>query len=168
MDFVMFKGERKLADLVERAFGELKVADRRRAEAALVRANPQLAKLEELTPGSLVVVPRVPGIERRGKREVQAPASAVAGELSNTLKAYLRGLRGSAEVEAERLSALEQLVRSGSLQEELSDVADAQPYLDQAERAVGLRGEALEQRRAALERLAEAERELAELEERAR
>lgn len=168
MGFVMLKGERKLADVVERAFGELKAADRERAEAALARANPQLAKLDELAPGSLIVIPPVPGIARRAEPEVQGPASAVVGELSDTLKAYLRRLRASADAEAERLTALEELLQSGSLQQELSDVPEAEPYLGRAATAVRLRGAALEERRAALDRLGEAERELSELEERAR
>src|SRR3989304_2864823 len=69
MSFVVFKGERKLAELVLRAYGELKASDRKRAEAALVRANPHLAKLKNVAPGPVCDAgPRGPALLPRPQR----------------------------------------------------------------------------------------------------
>src|SRR3970040_799626 len=91
MSFVVFKGERKLAELVLRAYGELKASDRKRAEAALVRANPHLAKLKDVAPGSLIVLPLVPGIGEPRQRRSEGPGGDAIGGGSRARTSGARG-----------------------------------------------------------------------------
>jgi len=46
MSFIAFRGEKRIADLVTRVYGKLKAADAKRAAAALLAANPQLARMD--------------------------------------------------------------------------------------------------------------------------
>ena len=63
MPFIMYKGERKVADLIGRAYRtELSPADAKRAEAALLAANPALANLSNVKEGALLTIPDIPGV----------------------------------------------------------------------------------------------------------
>src|SRR6266540_243048 len=70
----IFKGEKSLDDLAARLFrvnGGTQA--RKQATEALVRANPHLANLDRLPPGSVVVVPDTPHAVNAG--EVMQPAN---------------------------------------------------------------------------------------------
>jgi hypothetical protein len=164
MAYVVYKGESKVAELVGRAYGELKAADRQRAEAVLLRANPQLAKIKDLSEGSLIVVPPVPGVPVSAEREVEAPAAEAVGEVAEALTAYRDRLEASAKTADGALSDLEQLLKSrGS---KLRENPDAVPYLDRVTEAVEERRTENDERIAIVERIADAEKRLAELAER--
>ena len=92
MAFVVYQGERKIADVVARAYGDLKVADRKRAEAALVRANPHLSELADVSKGSLIVVPPVPGLSPTDQTDLAAPAAEGVGAVADALAALQRRL----------------------------------------------------------------------------
>jgi hypothetical protein len=168
MAFVVFQGERKLADVVSHAYGDLKVADRRRAEAALVRANPHLAELADVATGSLIVVPPVPGIEAAAQTDVATPAAdavAGAGEAFDQLE---RRLLDAAKAEGERLTALQALLKSRGVVELLDRAPQARPYVERVTKAARTRSEELERRQQALARLDAAAEELKELAHRLR
>jgi phage tail protein X len=57
---VMFKGERNLDELAARLFPGSGPQAHKQATDALLKANPQLADLGHLPPGSIVVVPDMP------------------------------------------------------------------------------------------------------------
>jgi hypothetical protein len=166
MSFVVFKGERNIADVVSRAYGELKASDRKRAEAALVRANPHLAEIKDVAEGSLIVVPRVPGVRESADREAESPAADAVGEIAEALTDYRKRLEASAKREEGDLSELEKLLESGPLREKLGNTPEAGPYLDRAAEAAKDRRTENEERKAILERLEDAETRLAELVER--
>ena len=79
MRFIKFNNERKLADLVRRAYrieGRGAAELIKRAEAALLKANPSLGNLRELGRGTLVMVPEVPGLRLTDEVETTATATS--------------------------------------------------------------------------------------------
>jgi hypothetical protein len=98
MHFSSLKGERTVADLVNRLYqvpeaarlGKLRTLEpgktedlARRAEAALRQANPQLAQLDKLPPGTAIIVPDVAGL---GRTAGVQPAGAVARDIVKDMR----------------------------------------------------------------------------------
>ena len=69
---IKYRGEKRVRDIVERAFGRLSLEDAKRAEAALREANPGLRNLKRLKHGAVLHVPALADL---------APAAA-PGEIS--------------------------------------------------------------------------------------
>ncbi len=87
MQIVTLDKDAKMSAVVSRSYkieGAGSVAARRRAEAALVAANPHLADLSVVPAGTVVVVPEVPGLAR-------AAAATPADEAFSALATALRG-----------------------------------------------------------------------------
>lgn len=167
MGYVVFRGERKLADVVKSAYGELKVADRRRAEAALVRANPHLLTLADVEEGALVVVPRVPGIRAPAEKRPGTPGAEAGDALGDALRAHRTLLGESLEAEKRRQAELAKLLASRAVRAELGGISDDVSARVQAVADALKAGRAdLADREKAIERLADAETALAELAER--
>src|SRR5437867_1468359 len=94
------KGEGKLADLAARVYrieAPQVRAKTKAASDALLEANPELAQLATLPPGTHVVVPEVEGLEPT--EEAQAVETVATGSLGEELRASLSGA-ASALVEA--------------------------------------------------------------------
>lgn len=110
--------ERRIATLARRVFeieGPTGGEEQVRAEAALLRANPQLATAEGFRPGLVVVVPAVAGL-----RLTEAVAVARADARGLTEETRLRLQAGSALI-GERFAQSEQ--RSEELQAQLTSTA---------------------------------------------
>lgn len=166
MNFVVFKGERKLEELVERGYGELSRADRKRAEAILLRSNPQLAKLKEVADGSLIVIPPVPGIEKPPRRPSEVPAADALEEVDAVLDDYGGHLDTATSAARTELDGLRQLLDSEPVRKRLNEIEEARPYASRVNDAIEDREADLERTRAFLEQLPAARKELAELVER--
>jgi hypothetical protein len=168
MAFVVFQGERKIADVVARAYGDLKAADRKRAEAALVRANPHLSELADVAKGSLIVVPPVPGLSPNEQTDLAAPAAEGVGAVADGLEALQRRLLESAKAEDDRLDALQTLLKSKPVLALLDRAPQARPYVERVTKAAKTRTDEQEARLDAIKRLDAARSALAELAERLR
>jgi hypothetical protein len=131
MRLAMFKGEKSIEDLAARLF-QVKAGDaeaRKRASAALIEANPQLANLDRVPPGSVVVVPDAPHAVNAG--EVVEPAIMAARDLARSVAehvtAFTAGLADAASSAAAQANATLQLLQDPSLKR----AADADPALKQ-------------------------------------
>ncbi len=168
MAFVVFQGERKIADVVARAYGDLKAADRKRAEAALVRANPHLSELADVVKGSLIVVPPVPGLSPNEQTDLAAPAAEGVEAVADAFKALQQRLQESAKAESDRLTATRALITSAAVRAVVDRAPQAAPYVERVSRTVRVRGVELDDRQQVLKRLDAAGPELADLADRLR
>jgi hypothetical protein len=165
MAFVVFKGERKVSELVARAFGDdLSNAERRRAAAAIRRANPHLADLENVSEGALVMVPDVPGVARaREARDEADPAADGVRELAKTLDEYRSELAEALEREAARIDDVEALLGDGTLQEVMGQEPGGEEQLDAIRKATEFRRQRAERSAGALGHIERTVEELADL-----
>jgi hypothetical protein len=169
MAFVVTKGERRLNDLVERAFGsELTAAERKRAAAALRRANPGVTKLEELAAGSVIMIPRVPGLQPTAGVAAGETVVSRARTLAEDLGSFTRDLEQSLEEERERLSVVLEIVSSNDVRDVVASEPGGEERIDSVAQITKARLERQEQSRAVIEELARTADELLELAERLR
>jgi hypothetical protein len=138
MAVLVLKEEKKIADVVRRAYGDLKPADRKRAEAALLRANPQLAPLDRLAAGAILVIPRVPGL-RAPVARTELPAPDVVAAIRDEIGAYRVQLGGAGETERSATTALTDLLKSKEMKAVLRDLPDAGAHIDRVGLAAKVR-----------------------------
>jgi hypothetical protein len=160
MAYVVVKGEKKLADVVGRAFGDLSAAHARRAEAAILRANPQLADPGGLQSGAVIVVPPVPGLRRAAADDAAAaPASELVAELSESLDGYRKELTETMRRERAAEKELTALLKSKELIAAARELPNER-YMQNVTQGVKTRIEENDQREAFLKTLAKAKSDL--------
>jgi hypothetical protein len=164
MGFIVFKGEKKISNLLERAYGDLKPADAKRAEEALLRANPELKKLRELKPGALIVVPPLPGIRPTASNEAAELIVEAVRATRGALDEYRKRLGEALDRERAEVTGVLELLKSKELKAAVRDSPDAAPYAERVAEATKARTTEAEQRTAFLKGLAKAHVDLEALE----
>jgi len=164
MSFIVFRGEKKIENLLERAYGDLKTADAKRAQEALLRANPQLKKLRELKPGALVMVPPVPGIRPTRSREAAEPMVEAVRATRGALDEYRKRLAQALEHERAEVTGALELLKSKELKAAVRKFPESAPYAERVAEATKVRATEGEQRTAFLKGLAKARADLESLE----
>ena len=87
MRYFLIEREKTVAEIAENAYRNLPAAARAKAEAALIRANPELGTPDKVRPGALVRVPSGPGFRNLDDREVIDPVKAMADQVAGQLEA---------------------------------------------------------------------------------
>lgn len=137
MAYIVLKGDKRLGDVVTRAYGDVRSADAKRAEAALLRANPELAKLRDLKPGALIVVPRVPGLRpAAGVDRADQPTKETVHELRDALDDYRKLLANRVGEEKAAIATLGELLKSKEVRVIVRDLQDATAYVDRVSAAL--------------------------------
>lgn len=142
MRIIAFRGETTLSALADKVFADLTPDSRPEAEAALLRANPQLARLDRLAPGAVLTVPRVPGLKPRPGRGLEEPAGELLADLARRLGDYGAQLSDGHEAHEADLKSQVDLLKDKQLKRILAAVPALRALADQA--AETLRAEAKE------------------------
>ena len=125
MPFTTFRGEQSVPELVHRLF-EIEGRDAeeitRRAEAAMVEANPELRDLRSLAPGTLLVVPSIPGVRPRRDVEATGLGDDLSHELRRLLGAAREALEAAAEAHVRETAANLDVLRTRELEEALREL----------------------------------------------
>jgi hypothetical protein len=168
MHFTTFKAEQNLTELVQRLF-QTKGADAttlpKEAEAALLRANPQLRNLKKVPEGGLLIVPTVPGVEPTAEvLSVAAAPGDLVAEVNRAVVSVRRALLDSLYRQEEEANTERGLVKAPELQAVLERNPELQKRLAQvAQAAKGRMREAKDRRAAYEEAFAQLEKDLGSL-----
>lgn len=83
------KSETNVSTLASRLYGDLSPEARKKAEAALIKANPHLASGKALRPGLVVNMPDVPGLTVRPAAAIgKDPVADLIGNLQEAIGSY--------------------------------------------------------------------------------
>jgi hypothetical protein len=163
MGFVAFGGEKRIAELVTRIYGRVKAADAKRAAAALLAANPELAHIDQVERGRPITVPPIPGLARRREADESAPfARGVAG-LRDSMGGFLQRLDERNALEKRDLEETRSLLDSDDLRSIVDGDDAARELLERIAAATDVRKADTERRASFLEQVKKADEELAAL-----
>jgi hypothetical protein len=128
MKIITYQGERNLSELAKRMFsirgqkaGELS----RKAEAAILEANPRLKDLKNVPEGTLLVVPDVPGVAAGGADPGFTLGKEMVAQLRHALSGARAAIERSADSEVKQAKETTALVKS----REIKDSVKGQPDL---------------------------------------
>jgi hypothetical protein len=155
MRFATFKSEQDLSELVQRLFRP-KGADAatlaKEAETALLRANPQLRNLKNISAGRLLIVPAIPGVEPTAEvLSVEDASGDLVAEINRALGNVRRALLDSLGRQEEEANNERRMVKAPELQAVLEGNPELQKRLAQVAQAARNRIRESREHRAAYE-----------------
>ncbi|MEC9341724.1 MAG: hypothetical protein VX663_09605 [Pseudomonadota bacterium] len=152
-----YRGEKSVAEIVDKSYRNLNEDSRRELEALLVERNPELTKLSKLKRGTLLRLPDAPGAKAKEGRGSGDPETELTEQLLDDLKRYAKVLDGRY---AERLKEIDEqvlLLKDRTFKKVVGDSPDARVVTE------ALSGNLAEAQKATKQRRAQAEKLLAGL-----
>jgi hypothetical protein len=87
MPIATFRGEKTVADIADKMYLRLTPKQRKKAEAEILKANPQLNNLRAVPEGAIVRVPDLPELRPKTNRNLENPDTQIADAVSDALTA---------------------------------------------------------------------------------
>lgn len=149
MPIATFRGEKSVAAIADKLFVKLTPKQREKAEAALIKENPQLRELATVPQGAILRVPELPELRAKTNRSLENPDAQIARNLADAVSAY--GSRLGERFKAVQKEGKEQLavLKSGELRKALADAPAYRAVADEAAKALDARAAALNDRQKA-------------------
>jgi hypothetical protein len=163
MSFIAFRGEKRIADLVTRVYGKLKAADAKRAAAALLAANPQLARMDLIERGRPITVPTIAGLAKRREADESAPLAQSVEALRASVAQFINQLSESDKLEKRDLEQTRSLMDADDLHSITDGNAVAGELLERIVKSTDKRTAELDRRASFIKQLRKTDKELAEL-----
>lgn len=151
MPIATFRGERSVAEIADKLFARLTPRQREKAEAELIRANPQLRDIANLRDGSVLRVPDIPELRPKTNRSLDNPDAQITNAIGEALRGYGGRLEERVKTEVADNKTQSALLKSAAFKRALGNSAALQELAGQAAKALAERPKALEERRAAVE-----------------
>ena len=128
MRVTTLNNETSVAEIADRLYENLTPESRKVAEAALLKANPELAKSGALRPGAIIRVPDVPALKLKPARTEDDPVGQTREVLKGALNSYQRLLAERLKAEQEELETqaelLKELLRKGEISRDLHAIIE--------------------------------------------
>lgn len=165
MPIATFRGERTVAEIVDKLYVKLTPRQRETAEAAILKANPQLRDIRNLREGAILHVPDLPRLRAKARtaRNLENPISQVTTLLADELGGYSQHLAERIKADQQATKTQITLLKSAKLKAALGGAPHLRELTAQATRALEGRSKVLKARQGALE--TSIKRALADLEE---
>lgn len=103
MRIMLFHGEQSITDLADNIYACLSSKTHAVAEAALLKANPELKEIGSLKPGAILKVPMISGISFKADRNHADPIEQVGAALIRSLESYRSQLVDAVTEEGKKL-----------------------------------------------------------------
>ena len=148
MPIATFRGEKTVAAIADKLFVKLTPKQREKAEAALIKENPQLRELATVPQGAIL---RVPELRAKTNRSLENPDVQIARNLADAVSAY--GSHLGERFKAVQKEGKEQLavLKSGELRKALADAPAYRAVADEAAKALDARAAGLGDRQKAVD-----------------
>jgi phage tail protein X len=136
MRFIRYKRETSVDAIVTGVYAELSAAQRKKAADAFLRANPQLATLGNVRPGTILTVPDLPGIRPAPSRSTESPSDEIAEYLIEALQEHRKKLRDRYDILQGDIEDQRSLLKDRSLGTAISGSDAAQKLRESANKAL--------------------------------
>lgn len=150
MPIATYRGEKSVADIADKLYLKLTPRQRETAEAAILKANPQLTDLRRVPDGAVLRVPDIPELRPKTNRTLENPDTQIADTITDALGALGKRLAACTETATASAAAQAKLLKSAALKQALANEPELQAAADAASKALAGRAKALETRQAAL------------------
>ncbi|MBT0959873.1 hypothetical protein [Denitromonas iodatirespirans] len=149
MPIATFRGEKSVAEIADKLFVKLTPRQREKAEAALLKENPQLREIAKVREGTVLRVPNLPELRAKTTRSLENPDAQIARELADTLSAYGDRLAERTKADEAAIKTQQATLKSAALRKALADAPAWQPVVEQASKALDARAAALKEQQKA-------------------
>lgn len=143
MPIATFRGEKSVGEIADKLFVRLTPRQREKAEAAILKANPQLAEIDRVREGAVLRVPDIPELRPKTNRSLDNPDAQITNAIGDALRDYDKRLatrfkQGTADTKEQTA-----LLKSAAFKRALANAPAAQEVAKQTAKALGERGQQL-------------------------
>ncbi|TVO59026.1 hypothetical protein [Denitromonas halophila] len=151
MAIATFRGEKSVSAIADKLFVKLTPKQREKAEAALIKENPQLRELATVPQGAILRVPELPELRAKTNRSLENPDAQIARNLAEAVSDY--GNRLGERFKTVQKDGKEQLavLKSGELRKALADAPAYRTIADETAKALDARAAGLGDRQKAVD-----------------
>lgn len=147
MPITTFRGEKSVGEIADTMFERLTPAQKKTAEAAILKANPRLAEPAKLPKGSILKVPDIAELRPKTSRALENPDALLAKHLAESLDNYAKRIDARAQQAAEENRQQLALLKSAALKRALGEAPAVQELAAQITKTQSERGKELAARR---------------------
>ncbi len=150
MPITVYRGERSVAEIVDRMYVRLTPRQREIAEATVLSANPELRNLRTLRAGTILRIPNVPELNRKVAAEPENPDRQIAARIADSLAAYQERVDQRIAEDAESTRNQLAVLNDAAFQKEIGHTPDLQELANAASKALDARAKSVKERQAVL------------------
>lgn len=151
MAIASYRGEKNVAEIADKLYARLTPKQREKAEAALLKANPQLKDINKLRPGTILRLPDLPELRAKTNRSLDNPDAQIAKVVSEAVSGYARVLGERYKNDQESTHTQITLLGSAKLKKELGNAPALQKQAEEARNALEVRIKAVGARQTAVD-----------------
>jgi Tfp pilus assembly protein FimV len=146
MAIITFRGESSVTELTNKLYTRLTPLQREKAEAAIVKANPQLSNIRKLKKGSVLRIPDMPELKAKKSRNLENPDDQIVENISDSLASFNERITLRVKSEQASLKGQTALLSSAKFKKDISKFPELQALSKEAGKALGLRTKAISER----------------------
>lgn len=146
MAIATFRGERSVSEITNKLFTKLTPLQREKAEAALLKANPQLSNIRKLPKGSILRVPDLPELRAKTNRSLENPDDQIVKDITESLDAFSKHMRQQVDSEQKSVKQQTALLKSAKFKKDISKSEQLQALAADASKALSARSKNIAER----------------------
>ena len=152
MAIATYRGETSVTEIADKLFVRLTPTQRAKAEAELLKANPQLKNISKVREGAILHIPDIPDLHHTERRDLENPRAQITKDLTSTLDDYAKRLVERTKAEQQASKTQTSLLKSARFKRLLANSPNRQALAAQATKALDARTKDLSERHKAAEK----------------
>jgi len=152
MAIATYRGEKSVTEIADKLFVRLTPTQRAKAEAELLKANPQLKNITKVREGAILHIPDIPELHQTAARDLENPRAQIAKDLEAALDDYAKRLVERTKTEQQATKTQTTLLKSARFKRLLVNSPNRQALAAQATKALDARAKDLGERRKTAEK----------------
>lgn len=125
MRYLVLERETSVEEIAGKAYRNLAAAERRKAEEALIKENPQLKNMDNVRAGALIRIPEGPRAERLNRRNVVDPVADLAEKVADQLESFEDELRQHYKSHGEEIKGYSAIIKAaGKAEKEQPEIKE--------------------------------------------
>ena len=149
MAIATFRGEKSVSAIADKLFVKLTPKQREKAEAALIKENPQLRELSAVREGAILRVPDLPELRAKTNRSLENPDAQIARNIADAVSSYGNRLGERFKTVQKDTKAQMAVLKSGELRKAMDEAPALKPLAEAAAKALDARAAGLGDRQKA-------------------
>ena len=146
MPFATFRGEKTVAEITDKLFSRLTPRQREKAEASILKANPQLGNITKLRKGSILRIPDLPDLQAKTNRSLESPDAQIAKNITTALDILGKHIAEQVNTEQKMIKQQSALLKSSKFKKGLANAPDLQVLANGAAKVLGARSKTIVER----------------------
>jgi phage tail protein X/ribosomal protein L12E/L44/L45/RPP1/RPP2 len=143
MPIATFRGEKTVGEIADKLYLRLTPKQRETAEAAILKANPQLSDLRAVPKGAVLRVPDIPELRAKTNRNLENPDAQIAAMVGEALTAFGVRIDQHAQSADTEIKAQLALLKGKDIKAALANAPTLQAQAQSATEALTARGKAI-------------------------